>query len=135
MRGDRLGKSRLIRINCCTDTDFTARPVDVYPDGTAYNLSDGIVQVSYACGRNGQDNLKNKIKKYEIDLWAISNVFLPGQGHKFRIGITSSNYPWYNVNPNIGKTTLDTTEMVKANQMILHDSGLHSYVVLIPGKS
>ncbi|MFD1039386.1 CocE/NonD family hydrolase [Virgibacillus byunsanensis] len=118
------------------DTDFTAKlvDVDVLPDGTAYNLTEGIVRASFANKENEQENLKDKVVKYEIDLWATSNVFLPG--HKIRIEIASSNYPWYDVNPNTGKTTLDTTVMVKATQTILHDSEHPSHVVLpvIPGE-
>ena len=29
------------------DTDFVARLVDVYPDGRAYNLTDGIIRARY----------------------------------------------------------------------------------------
>ncbi|SDQ90220.1 CocE/NonD family hydrolase [Virgibacillus salinus] len=110
------------------DTDFTAKLVDVFPDGTAYNLTDGIVRTSHVSGGNGQENLSGKTVKYEIDLWATSNVFL--SGHKIRVEISSSNYPWYDVNPNTGETTLDTSEMVQATQTIVHDSEHPSHLVL-----
>ena len=32
------------------DTDFVARLVDVYPDGRAYNLTDGIIRARYRDG-------------------------------------------------------------------------------------
>ena len=34
------------------DTDFTAKLVDVYPDGTAFNLQDGILRARYREGFN-----------------------------------------------------------------------------------
>ncbi|MGP4039699.1 CocE/NonD family hydrolase [Gracilibacillus sp. D59] len=101
------------------DTDFTAKLVDVFPDGTAYNLADGIVR----------DNYQNsEMMCYEIELNPTSNVFLPG--HSIRIDIASSDFPRYDVNPGTGKTTLDTVEMVKAKQTLFHQTEYPSHVIL-----
>ncbi|SEN38220.1 hypothetical protein SAMN05192533_11264 [Mesobacillus persicus] len=116
------------------DTDFTAKLIDVYPDGRAYNLTDGIVRAKYREGSEEKAPLTGEIVPYEIDLWATSNVFLPG--HSIRLEISSSNFPRYDVNPNTGNTTKDTVEMVKATQTIYHDSQHPSHVLLpvIPAK-
>ncbi|WP_018932996.1 CocE/NonD family hydrolase [Gracilibacillus lacisalsi] len=106
------------------DTDFTAKLVDVFPDGTAYNLADGIVRAKYQHG----ESVKNKIVCYEIELSPTSNVFLPG--HSIRIDIASSDFPRYDVNPGTGKTTLDTLEMVKAAQKVFHQTEYPSHVIL-----
>lgn len=113
-------------------TDFTAKLVDVLPDGRAYNLTDGIVRVkSRHLDSEEEDeevNLTSDIVKYEIDLWATSNMFLPG--HSLRIEIASSNFPRFDVNPNTGDTTLDTSKMMIANQSIYHGAKYPSHVVL-----
>ncbi len=116
------------------DTDFTGKLVDVLPDGRAYNLTDGIVRAKYRRGDMEQTGLTGEIIQYEIDLWATSNVFLPG--HSIRIEIASSNFPRFDVNPNTGNSTIDTVEMVKANQTIYHGAEYLSHVLLpvIPAK-
>jgi len=110
------------------DTDFTAKLVDVLPDGRAYNLTDGIVRAKFRYEDTEVTRLNGEIIKYEIDLWATSNVFLPG--HSFRIEIASSNFPRFDVNPNTGNTTLDTVKMVNAHQAIYHGTEYPSHVVL-----
>ena len=110
------------------DTDFTAKLVDVLPDGRAFNLTDGIVRAKYRNEDTEETRLNGEIVKYEIDLWATSNVFLPG--HSIRIEIASSNFPRFDVNPNTGNTTMDTTKMIKANQAIYHGVKYPSHVVL-----
>ena len=110
------------------DTDFTAKLVDVLPDGRAYNLTDGIVRAKYRDKDVEAARLNGEVIKYEIDLWATSNVFLPG--HSIRIEIASSNFPRFDVNPNTGDTTMDTVKMVKANQAIYHGAEYPSHVVL-----
>ncbi|CDO02992.1 Cocaine esterase [Oceanobacillus picturae] len=110
------------------DTDFTAKLIDVFPDGTAYNLADGIIRATYRSGKREQESLNGEIIRYEIDLCATSNVFLPG--HSIRIEIASSDFPRYDVNPNTGKTTLESEEMRKATQSLFHQKEYPSHVIL-----
>jgi len=110
------------------DTDFTAKLIDVAPDGTAYNLTDGIVRAQYRNGHHPELNVQDEIIEYEIDVWSTSNVFLPG--HQIRVEISSSNYPRFDVNLNTGKSVLHSDEMVKANQTIYHDETYPSHIVL-----
>ena len=102
-------------------TDFTAKLVDVHPDGTAYNLSDGIVRRSY----NASNNEPTKI---EIELWPTSNIFL--EGHKIRLEISSSNFPRYDRNLNTGEDEPTATKMVPANQTVFHSAEYPSRVIL-----
>ncbi len=101
-------------------TDFTAKLIDVQPDGTAYNLTDGIIRT--------KPNNQNEVTEYEINLWPTSNVFLPE--HKIRLEISSSNYPRYDANLNTGKTMLDSKDSVKANQAIYHQEEFASQIIL-----
>ncbi len=84
-----------------TDTDFTAKLVDVCEDGCARNLTDGImprplpgVDVQPAALEPGRAYC------YTIDLWATSNVFKAG--HQIRLEVSSSNFPRFDRNTNTG---------------------------------
>ncbi|MFC7392313.1 CocE/NonD family hydrolase [Scopulibacillus cellulosilyticus] len=116
------------------DTDFTGKLVDVLPDGTAYNLTDGIIRARYRNGFIPEADLDGEVVEYEIDLWSTSNVFLPG--HSIRIEVSSSNFPRFDINPNTGRTMKDSTEVKIAKQAIYHNEKYPSHVILpiIPAK-
>jgi putative CocE/NonD family hydrolase len=110
------------------DTDFVARLVDVYPDGRAFNLTDGIIRARY---RNGpMESLLEPGQPYafNIDLWATSNVFKAG--HRIRLQVTSSNFPRWDRNPNTGHPFGQDAELRTARQTILHDRQHPSHVLL-----
>ena len=103
-------------------TDFTVKLVDVYPDGTAYNLSDGIVRQSYL------KTADEKPVKIEVHLWPTSNVFL--KGHRIRVEISSSNFPRYDRNLNTGEFFATATKSLSANQKVFHSSMYPSQIIL-----
>jgi putative CocE/NonD family hydrolase len=111
------------------DRDWTAKLVDIYPDGRAFNLCEGIIRARY-----NENQLKpvlikpNKIYKYEIDLWATSNVFLPG--HKIRLEVSSSNFPRFDHNPNTGNTFGMDSELRVAHQKVCHSTDYPSHIVI-----
>ncbi|HLX57572.1 MAG TPA: CocE/NonD family hydrolase, partial [Ktedonobacteraceae bacterium] len=119
-------------ISSAPDTDFVARLVDVYPDGYAQNLTDGIVRARYRNFERGESSPSliepGKAYEYEIDLWATSNLFKAG--HRIRLDVTSSNFPRWDRNPNTGHDFGADEEMQVARQTILHDPQHASYVVL-----
>jgi putative CocE/NonD family hydrolase len=83
------------------DTDFTAKLVDVRPDGYAQNLTDGIVRARYRASRERATPLPpGQVTPFTIDCWATSHVFLPG--HRIRLEISSSNFPRFDRNLNTG---------------------------------
>jgi len=83
------------------DTDFTAKLVDIYPDGREMNMTDGIQRVKFRNGFEKSDPLPaGEIGELDIDLWSISLVF--NKGHKIGVQISSSNWPRCEVNPNTG---------------------------------
>ncbi len=112
------------------DTDFTVKLVDVWPDGKAVNIQDGVVRAMYR--NNDPENptplTPGKVERYELDLWATSNVFK--KGHRIRVEVSSSNFPRFNRNLNTGETPATATKAVKANQTIFHDAERPSRVVL-----
>ncbi|MDQ6692133.1 MAG: CocE/NonD family hydrolase [Candidatus Dormibacteraeota bacterium] len=101
-------------------TDFVGRLCDVRPDGQSINLTDGIVRVS---GEPGT------IQRHEIDLWATSNVFLPG--HRIRLQITSSCFPRWDRNLNTGEPLGKGTTMAVARQTVFHDAA-HPSALRLP---
>jgi putative CocE/NonD family hydrolase len=113
------------------DTDFVARLVDVYPDGYAHNLTDGIIRVRYRHFEQGEASAliePGKAYEYEIDLWATSNVFK--KDHRIRLDVTSSNFPRWDRNPNTGHEFGVDGELAVAHQTILHDRQHPSFVLL-----
>lgn len=106
-------------VTSAPSTDFTVKLLDVYPDGSAYNLSDGIVRQTYTPGA---------LTKIEIELWPTSNVFF--KGHQIRLEISSSNFPRYDRNLNTGESGAVATRMRKAQQTVHHSKQHPSYVLL-----
>jgi putative CocE/NonD family hydrolase len=111
------------------DTDFTAKLVDVWPNGFAQNLTEGILRLRY---RNSQETPEaakpGEIYRLKIDLWATSNAFLAG--HRLRLEVSSSNFPRFDRNLNTGEEQSHATRMSTATNTIYHDRQHPSALVL-----
>lgn len=122
-------KLELYASSSAVDTDFTAKLVDVWPDGFAQNLTEGIVRARY---RDSQEvpALMNpdQTYKFTVDMWATSNVFR--KGHKLRLEISSSNFPRFDRNMNTGEEQALAQKSVKATNTIYHDAEHPSALVL-----
>ena len=111
------------------DTDFTGKLVDVWPDGFAQNLTEGILRLRYRDSREKPDPAKpGEIYHLTLDLWATSNVFLPG--HRVRLEISSSNFPRFARNLNTGEDAATGTRVTTATNTIYHDKEHPSALVL-----
>jgi putative CocE/NonD family hydrolase len=117
------------------DTDFTAKLVDVWPDGFAQNLTEGILRMRYRESQEAPRLLTpGEIYKFSVDLWATSNVFK--KGHRVRLEISSSNFPRFDRNLNTGSTRYIRTsssqeeQFVPAINLIYHDLEHPSALVL-----
>lgn len=111
------------------DTDFVAKLIDVFPDGRAIALCEGILRARYREGTS-RPRLLEPGKSYElgIDLVGTSNVFLPG--HRIRVDVTSSHFPQFDRNPNTGAPFGMGAEIRKARQTIHHSAEKASHVLL-----
>jgi len=111
------------------DTDFTALLVDVEPNGYARFLTDGIVRARY---RNGTAKptavVPGQVYKYTIDLWATGNVFKAG--HRIRFYLSSSNFPRFDRNLNLGEPTAGSSRVKVAHQTIYHGRNYPSALIL-----
>jgi len=111
------------------DTDFVAKLVDVGPDGFAQNLTEGIVRARYHNSQQTPELLKpGETYKFNIDLWATSNVFR--RGHRLRLEISSSNFPRFDRNTNTGDDSAHSRKFVVAQNAIVHDGGHPSALIL-----
>jgi len=111
------------------DTDFTAKLVDVFTNGEARILTDGVLRTRY---RESLEKPKpmnpGEVYKLTIDAGVTSNVFRAG--HRIRVEISSSNFPRFDRNPNTGRPVADEKEMRKAFQSVYHDPQRRSYLLL-----
>jgi putative CocE/NonD family hydrolase len=111
------------------DTDFTAKLVDVGPDGFAQNLTEGIVRARY---RNSPENTElmkpGQIYKFTVDLWATANLFR--KGHTLRLEVSSSNFPRFDKNLNTGENAGVGGKSIPATNTIYHDAEHPSALVL-----
>jgi putative CocE/NonD family hydrolase len=120
---------KLYAASSAQDTDFTAKFVDVRPDGYAQNLADGIIRARYRESRaNPSPITPGMVYEYTIDLWSTSMVIQPG--HRLRVDIASANFPRFDRNPNTGHPLFSDTELWAATQTILHDALRPSHIVL-----
>ena len=111
------------------DTDFTAKLVDVSPDGYAKNLTDGIVRARYREDRQRPDLIEpENVYEYRIDLWATSNLFKAG--HSIRLEISSSNFPKYDRNANSGDPIGSDRTVSPALQTVYHNTSYPSHLTL-----
>ena len=112
------------------DTDFTAKLVDVGPEGSARNLTDGILRLRYRNGLERAEAAKEgEVYRITIDAGVTANVFL--KGHRIRVEISSSNFPRFDRNPNTGGPIAAETKLVKATETLYHDRAHPSQVVLM----
>ena len=114
------------------DTDVVVRLCDVLPDGTSYNLTDGILRGRYRNADLGEAPsllTPGDPVEFRVDLWSTSNVFL--KGHRIRVQVTSSNFPRWDRNLNTGHEPFADAEMAIAHQTVLHDQA-HPSRILLP---
>jgi len=112
------------------DTDFTAKLVDVWPNGFAQNLTEGILRARFRESTRGRPKLltPGRIYEFTINLWSTSNVFL--KGHRIRLEVSSSNFPRFDRNLDTGKSAADSASFLRATNTIVHDPGHQSALIL-----
>jgi putative CocE/NonD family hydrolase len=122
-------RAELLVSSSAVDTDFTVKLVDVYPDGTAYNIQEGVRRMRYRNSlRVPEFMIPGERYIAEVDLHTTANTFR--KGHRIRVEVSSSNYPRIERNLNTGGRNYDETEFVTArNKLYLGGEGA-SYIAL-----
>jgi putative CocE/NonD family hydrolase len=112
------------------DTDFVAKLVDVFPDGRAISVAEGIVRARYREGAHKGSLLEpGRVYEFTVDLVGTSNEF--ARGHRIRVDVTSSHFPQFDRNPNTGEP-FGTSAVVKVASQTIHHGGERASHVLLP---
>ena len=111
------------------DTDWMVKLVDVYPDGKAYPMAEGILRARYREGLDKPAMLTpGQAYRYTVDMIGTAVVFQPG--HRIRVDITSSNFPQFDRNLNTGDPLGKGTQPRVAQQTIHHSAARPSAIIL-----
>ncbi|MBP2369588.1 CocE/NonD family hydrolase [Pseudonocardia parietis] len=113
------------------DTDITAKLVDVFPDGRAINLCDGILRLRYRNSLSEPEMMTpGEVYEVTVPMSVTSNVFLPG--HRIRLDVSGSNFPHYDRNSNTGGVISSEAleDMVVADTTVHHGGTRPSRLVL-----
>jgi predicted acyl esterase len=117
------------------DTDFTAKLIDIYPDGDGreINVLDSIRRVKTREGYEAFAPLlegPEQVVELEIDLWSIAWVF--NAGHRIGLHVSSSNYPKFEVNPGTGDNYPGEGVDMRKQTNTVHLGAAHSSVLYLP---
>jgi len=111
------------------DTDFMVKLIDVWPNGFAQRLNDGMVRARFREGMDKPSLIEpGRVYSYDLDLWNTCQLYQ--KGHRIRVEVSSSAFPKYDRNLNTGEALGQTTRMAVAQQKIYHDREHPSYVIL-----
>ena len=109
------------------DTDFTARLVDVAPDGAAVGIADGIVRLAHRNGGNEREPVEpGRVYEVAIELGDLA-MRIP-KGNRLRLDVASSNFPKFDRNPNSGEDPFEATVLKPVLQTIHHAAARPSRV-------
>ncbi|WP_119271085.1 CocE/NonD family hydrolase [Taklimakanibacter deserti] len=126
---DVVGPLRLIlhASSSAVETDFYGRLSDVFPDGRAIQLQNGMLRTRYRPLAGDESELiePGRIYRFEIDMWATANRF--AAGHRLRLDISSADFPKFERNRNRGGSPGPS---LKAKQTIFHDAAHPSHLVI-----
>ncbi|MFL5805480.1 MAG: CocE/NonD family hydrolase [Roseiflexaceae bacterium] len=114
-----------------TDTDFTAKLVDVCPCGDAFNVAEGIIRARFRESLEHPTPIEpGRVYEYRILIGSTANVFKAG--HQIRVEISSSNFPTFDRNTNSGKRLAEAgpADWLVATQTVFHDDRYPSHIVL-----
>jgi putative CocE/NonD family hydrolase len=100
-------------------TDFTAKLVDVFPDGRAINLCQSVMRV--------EKSRKESPQLITFGVGATSNFF--DKAHRIRLEVSSSNFPMYERNLNTTKPAGPLSAQL-STQRVFHRSSSPSSLLL-----
>lgn len=123
------------------DTDVVVRLCDVYPDGKSVLITDGIYRLGMQCPPESPAEFVSDLgpgytipldlpKPIEInlDLGPISLVL--AKGHSLRVSISSSNYPRYEKNLNVGMVGSNSGRFHIAKNTLFLGKNYPSHIIL-----
>ncbi|HTS52058.1 MAG TPA: CocE/NonD family hydrolase [Burkholderiales bacterium] len=122
-------KAVLYAMSSAVDTDWVVRLTDVYPDGRSILIVDGLLRARYRdSAREPALIAPGRVYRYDVDLWATSNVFKAG--HRLRVSVTSSNFPRWDRNLNTAESPEAGAHPEIAINTVFFDAPRASYILL-----
>ena len=112
------------------DTDFTVKVVDVLPDGTAYNIEDNIQRMRYREGYDKQPVWMEKDKVYKVTFQPMQTSNYFALGDQLRVEISSSNFPLFDRNLNVGGENYNEGKGIVAHNELHHSARFPSSITL-----
>jgi putative CocE/NonD family hydrolase len=112
------------------DTDWHVKVTDVGPDGRSFKVTQGCLRA--AC----RDSLETpaplvpgETYRFDVEFWPTHHVFLPG--HRIRVTVTSSDFPWFARSLNRFGPVRDQSEPRVATNTVFH-GGAHPSRLILP---
>lgn len=85
---------RLFADSDCDDTDWHVKVTDVDAQGQSRKVTQGCLRASFRESLEKPTPLTpGKVTEFDVELWPTHHAFLPG--HRIRVTITSSDFPWF----------------------------------------
>ncbi|HTP35651.1 MAG TPA: CocE/NonD family hydrolase [Candidatus Acidoferrales bacterium] len=112
------------------DTDITVKLIDVYPDGTAYNLDETIQRLRYREGYEKPPVWMQPSIVYKVALQPMTTSNFFSAGHRVRIEVSASNFPRFDRNMNTGGNNYDEVKGPVAHNSVHHSRQYASKVTL-----
>lgn len=122
-------KLHLFAATSARDTDFTAQLIDVFPDGRAYNMANGVMRARFRKSiyqEKAELVTPGEVNEYLIGLGVTSHLFR--KGHRIRLDISSSSFPAWVRNMNTGNPPNEDAEGIPATQTVYHAGEFASYI-------
>jgi uncharacterized protein len=122
-------KLELYASSDCDDTDWHVKITDVDPDGRSRKVCQGCLRASYRDSLEQPTPLTpGAVERFTVELWPTHHAFMPG--HRIRVSITSSDFPWFARSMNRFGKIADLAEPRVAANTIHHSQQYPSRVVL-----
>jgi uncharacterized protein len=128
---DVIGPVRLIAhvSTSASDTDVTAKLLDVHPTGFVQRLCDGLVRLTLREGPERAIAVQpGQAYEVEVVMWDTAQRLHPG--HRIRLEVASSAHPKYATNLGTSGDETTATEGVVATNVIHHDAARPSRLLL-----
>jgi hypothetical protein len=111
------------------DTDFSAKLVDVFPDGRALLVTDGIARLRYRMSLASPVFVRRNFP-YQVHIDAGVTSWSFAREHRIRLEISSSNFPRYDRSLNTNRPNADELKVTRAYQTVYHEKRYPSVLVL-----
>lgn len=112
-----------------SDTDWFISFMAVDAEGNIFPLTRGTIRARFRNSTKKPELLeKDKIYRYDIDLWQTGITF--SKGERIRIEVSSALFPLFSRNLNTGGHNEMETESISAVQKIYHSEKYPSHIIL-----